>query len=174
MAESVEMKRYGRKPGDIRIVDQNNDGKIDANDRVILGSPYPKWTVSLTSRFDWKGLDLTVMGYARGGQTMDDAFRRDQNVLAGRYNNIAVNYWTPTNPSNTDPRPNLDSEHPDNNNALGFEDGSFVRIRSITLGSTVPGARLGPVRGRSLRFYLTALDPPLSTAVPCLDSQSAT
>ncbi len=174
IADSVEMKRYGRKPGDIRIVDQNNDGKIDANDRVILGSPYPKWTGSLTSRFDWKGLDLTVMAHARWGQTMDDAFRRDQNVLAGRYNNLAVNYWTPTNPSNTDPRPNLDSEHPDNNNALGFEDGSFVRIRSITLGYTVPGARLGPFRGRSLRFYMTALDPLLFTDFQGLDPESAT
>jgi len=174
IADSVQMKRYGRKPGDIRIVDQNNDGKIDANDRIILGTPFPKWTGSLTSRFDWKGLDLTVMALARWGQTMDDAFRRDQNVLAGRYNNLAVNYWTPTNPSNTDPRPNLDSEHPDNNNALGFEDGSFVRIRSITLGYTVPGARLGPFRGRSLRFYMTALDPLLFTDFQGLDPESAT
>src|SRR6266699_2961421 len=159
IADSVEMKRYGRKPGDIRIVDQNNDGKIDANDRVILGSPYPKWTGSLTNRFDWKGLDLTVMAYARWGQTMDDAFRRDQNVLAGRYNNIAVNYWTPTNPSNTDPRPNLDSEHPDNNNALGY---------------TVPGGGIGPFRGRSLRFYMTALDPLVFTDFQGLDPESAT
>src|SRR5207248_3014158 len=101
IADSVEMKRYGRKPGDIRVVDQNNDG-------------------------------------------------------------------------NPDPRPNLDSEHPDNNNALGFEDGSFVRIRSITLGYTVPGARLGPFRGRSLRFYMTALDPLLFTDFQGLDPESAT
>src|SRR5213596_1109302 len=174
IADSVEIKRYGRKPGDIRIVDQNNDGKIDANDRVILGSPYPKWTGSLTSRLDWKGLDLSVMALARWGQTVDDAFRRDQNVLAGRYNNLAVNYWTPTNPSNTDPRPNVDQEFPPFNSALGFEDGSFVRVRSITLGYTVPGARIGPFRGRSLRVYATALDPFLFTDFQGLDPESRT
>src|SRR5256885_10002580 len=114
------------------------------------------------------------MALARWGQTMDDAFRRDQNVLAGRYNNLAVNYWTPTNPSNTDPRPNLDSEHPDNNNALGFEDGSFVRIRSITLGYTVPGGGVGPFRGRPLRFYMTALRPLQVTHLQGLDPEPAT
>jgi len=173
-ADSVQMKRYGRKPGDIRIVDQNNDGKIDAKDRVILGSPFPKWTGSLTSHFDWRGFDLSVMALARWGLTMDDAFRRDQNVLAGRYNNVAVNYWTPTNPSNTDPRPALGQERPDNNSAMGFEDGSFIRIRSISLGYTVPGARFGPFHGRSLRFYATALDPFLFTDFQGLDPESAT
>jgi hypothetical protein len=128
----------------------------------------------LTSRFDWRGFDLSVMALARWGLTMDDAFRRDQNVLAGRYNNLAVNYWTPANPSNTDPRPTLDQEFPTNNNAMGFEDGSFIRIRSISLGFTVPGARVGPFRGRSLRVYATALDPFLFTDFRGLDPESAT
>ena len=174
ISDSVAMKRYGRKAGDIRIVDQNNDGKIDANDRVVLGTPFPEWTGSLMNHFSWKGFDLSVMVIARCGQTMDDAFRRDQNVLAGRYNNVNVNYWMPNNPSNTDPRPNLDQERPENNSAMGFEDGSFIRIRSISLGYTVPGARFGPFRGRSLRFYASALDPFLFTDFRGLDPESAT
>src|SRR5207237_1333456 len=97
-ADSVQMKRYGRKPGDIRIVDQNNDGKIDASDRVILGTPFPKWIGSLNSRFDWRGFDLSVMALARWGLTMDDAFRRDRTALAGRTNNVAVITWRRTNP----------------------------------------------------------------------------
>ncbi len=175
IADSVEMKRYGRKPGDIRIVDQNNDGKIDANDRIVLGSPFPKWTGSLSTRFSWKGFDLSAMAVARWGQTMDDAFRRDDNVLAGRYNNVAVNYWTPTNPSNTDPRPSLDQERPTNNNAMGFEDGSFIRIRSISLSYTVPGAHVGSFfHANSLRVYATAQDPFLFTNFQGLDPESAT
>jgi TonB-linked SusC/RagA family outer membrane protein len=174
-ADSVEMKRYGRKPGDIRIVDQNGDGKIDANDRVILGTPFPDWTAGFTNHFAWHGFDLSVMAVARAGQTMDDAFRRDQNVLAGRYNNLAVNYWTPTNPSNTDPRPSLDQERPTNNNAMGFEDGSYIRIRSITLSYTVPGGRIGPLfRANSLRIYASALDPFFFTKFQGLDPESAT
>ncbi len=174
LQDSIEAKRYGRKPGDIRIVDQNGDSKIDANDRVILGTGFPDWTGSLTSHFDWKGLDLSIMAVARWGFMVNDQFRKDNNVLAGRYNNLAVNYWTPTNPSNTDPRPNVDQEFPPFNSALGFEDGSFVRVRSITLGYTVPGARIGPFRGRSLRVYATALDPFLFTDFQGLDPESRT
>src|SRR2546426_5107449 len=132
LQDSIEAKRYGRKPGDIRIVDQTGDGTINATDRVILGAGFPDRTGSLTSHFDWKGLDLSIMAVARWGFMVNDQFRKDNNVLAGRYNNLAVNYWTPTNPSNTDPRPNVDQEFPPFNSALGFEDGSFVRVRSIT------------------------------------------
>ncbi len=175
IADSVEMKRYKAKPGDIRIVDQNNDGKIDAADRIVLGSPFPKWTGSLTTHFSWKGFDLSAMAVARWGQTMDDVFRRDDNVLAGRYNNVAVNYWTPTNPSNTDPRPALGQERPPNNNAMGFEDGSFIRIRSISLSYTVPGAHVGSLfHANSLRIYATAQDPFLFTTFQGLDPESAT
>jgi TonB-linked SusC/RagA family outer membrane protein len=175
IADSVAMKRYGRKAGDIRIVDQNNDGKIDANDRVVLGSPFPEWTGSLMNHVSWKGFDLSVMVLARCGQTMDNAFRRDQNVLAGRYNNVNVNYWMPNNPSNTDPRPNLDQERPENNSAMGFEDGSFVRIRSISVSYNVRGARLGSFfHANSLRIYATAQDPFLFTRFQGLDPESAT
>ncbi len=175
IADSVAMKRYGRKAGDIRIVDQNNDGKIDANDRVVLGTPFPEWTGSLMNHFTWKGFDLSVMVIARCGQTMDDAFRRDQNVLAGRYNNVNVNYWMPNNPSNTDPRPNLDQERPENSSAMGFEDGSFVRVRSISVSYTLRGARLGSFfHANSLRIYATAQDPFLFTRFQGLDPESAT
>jgi TonB-linked SusC/RagA family outer membrane protein len=174
LRDSVLAKTYKETPGQIRVVDVNGDGKIDANDRVILGTPYPEWTGSLTSRFDWSGFDLSVMAVARLGGMANDQFRKDQNVLAGRYNNLAVNYWLPTNPSNTDPRPNVDQEFPLYNSALGFEDGSFIRVRSITLGYTVPGGRFGPFRGRSLRVYATALDPFLFTRFQGLDPESAT
>jgi TonB-linked SusC/RagA family outer membrane protein len=172
LKDSLVARQYKETPGQIRIVDQNGDGKINDADRVILGTPFPDWTGSLTSRWDWNGLDLSVMAIARWGFTANDAFYRDQNLLAGRYNNLAVNYWTPTNPSNTDPRPNVDQEFPLYNSALGYEDGSFVRVRSVTLGYTVPGARLGPFRGRSLRVYMTAVDPFLFTNFRGLDPES--
>jgi hypothetical protein len=114
------------------------------------------------------------MAVARWGFMVNDQFVKDNNVLAGRYNNLAVDYWTPTNPSNTNPRPNVDQEFPLYNSALGFEDGSFVRVRSVTLGYTVPGARVGPFRGRSLRVYMTALDPLLFTDFQGLDPESRT
>src|SRR5207302_1865501 len=174
LPDSLAAKQYKETPGQIHVADVNGDGKIDASDRVILGTPFPRWTGSATSRFDWRGFDLSVMAVARWGFMVNDQFVKDNNVLAGRYNNLAVDYWTPTNPSNTNPRPNVDQEFPLYNSALGFEDGSFVRVRSVTLGYTVPGARVGPFRGRSLRVYVTALDPLLFTDFQGLDPESRT
>jgi TonB-linked SusC/RagA family outer membrane protein len=174
LADSLEAKRYKRKAGEIRVADVNGDGEINDDDRVILGTSFPDWTGSVTSRFDWKGIDLSVMAVARVGFMVHDEFRTSQNQLFGRYNNLRVNYWTPTNPSNTDPRPNADQEFPPNGGTRGYEDGSFLRVRNITVGYTVPGGQVGPFRARSLRVYATALDPFLFTKFRGLDPESRT
>jgi TonB-linked SusC/RagA family outer membrane protein len=175
IADSIsgEAQRYGRRPGQIRIVDQNGDGKIDDDDRVILGSMFPRWTGSVTSRLDWHGLDLSVMAMARLDFMVQDSLRNSgQSTLAGRYNNVFVDYWTPTNPSNTEPRPNAAQENPDFGGVRGYQEGSFIRVRSITLGYTVPSGGIGPLRARSLRIYATALDPFLFTKFRGLDPES--
>jgi TonB-linked SusC/RagA family outer membrane protein len=173
-ADSAEAARYGGKVGQIRVADTNGDGKIDAEDRVILGTNFPEWTSSVINRFDWKGIDLSVMAIARVGFMVNNQFRTDNSTLAGRYNNLYVDYWTPTNPSNTEPRPIADQERPDFGSARAYEDGSFIRVRSITLGYTLPGAHLGVLRARSLRVYATALDPFLFTRFRGLDPESRT
>jgi len=168
-------QRYGRRPGQIRVVDQNGDGKIDQNDRIILGTTFPRWTASMTHRLDWKGIDVSVMAVARLGFLVQDSLRNGgQSTLAGRYNNIYVNYWTPTNPSNTEPRPNAAQENPDYGGIRGYGDGSFIKVRTITVGFTVPSGIVGPLHARSLRVYATALDPFLFTQFRGIDPESAT
>jgi TonB-linked SusC/RagA family outer membrane protein len=175
LPDSLLAKKYKRNPGEIRVVDINNDGKLDDKDRVILGSSFPDWAGSLTSRFAWKGIDVSAMALARVGFMVHNDFQTDNSTLAGRYNNIKVNYWTPTNPSNTDPRPNADQENPRNGGVRGYEDGSFIRVRSITVGYTVASARVGNLlQVRSLRLYATALDPFLLTRFGGLDPESRT
>jgi len=175
LQDSLVAKQYKRKPGEIRVVDLNGDGKINDKDRLILGTPFPDWTGSLTSRLDWKGVDVSAMAVARVGFMVHNDFLTGQNTLAGRYNNIKVDYWTPTNPSNTEPRPNADQENPPGGATRGYEDGSFIRVRSITVGYTVASARLGNLfRVRSLRIYATALDPFLFTRFGGLDPESRT
>ena len=171
---SGEAQRYGRRPGQIRVIDQNGDGKIDDKDRIILGTTFPRWTASMTHRVDWKGLDLSVMAVARLGFLVQDSLRNGgQSTLAGRYNNIRVDYWTPANPSTTEPRPNAAQENPDYGTIRGYGDGSFIKVRNITVGYTLPKAVVGPLRARSLRVYATALDPFLFTQFKGLDPESA-
>jgi len=164
---------YGRRPGQIRIVDQNGDGKIDQNDRVILGTSFPRWTGSATTRLDWKGIDASVMAVVRLGFMVHDELYTSQSTLAGRYNNVSVDYWTPTNPRTRNRAPTPPRRTRTSRRA-GYEEGSFVRIRTLTVGYTIPGDHLGWMRARSLRIYATALDPFLFTKFRGIDPESRT
>jgi hypothetical protein len=174
LQDSVLAKQYKAKPGQIRVADVNGDGKIDGDDRVILGTPFPAWIGSTTSRFDWKRFDLSVMAVARLDFMANDQFLASQSTMQGRYNNLITDYWTPTHPSNIESRPTANHENPPFGDARRYEDGSFIRVRSITLGYTLPGVHAGPWHARSLRFYVTALDPFLFTRFRGLDPESRT
>ena len=172
--DSLLAKQYKAKPGQIRVADVNGDGKIDGNDRVILGTPFPAWTGSMTSRFDWKRFDLSLMAVARVDFMANDQFRTGESTMQGRYNNLVTDYWTPTHPSNVESRPTFNQENPPFGDTRRYEDGSFIRVRSITLGYTFSGVHGGPWHARSLRFYVTALDPFLFTRFRGLDPESRT
>ncbi|PYP56169.1 MAG: SusC/RagA family TonB-linked outer membrane protein [Gemmatimonadetes bacterium] len=172
--DSLLAKQYKAKPGQIRVADVNGDGKIDGNDRVILGTPFPAWTGSMTSRFDWKRFDLSLMTVARVDFMANDQFLVGESTMQGRYNNLVTDYWTPTHPSNVESRPTFNQENPPFGDTRRYEDGSFIRVRSITLGYTLPGVHGGPWHARSLRFYVTALDPFLFTRFRGLDPESRT
>src|SRR5438128_2002453 len=110
--DSLLAKQYKAKPGQIRVADVNGDGKIDGNDRVILGTPFPAWTGSMTSRFDWKRFDLSIMAVARVDFMAKDQFRTGESTMQGRYNNLVTDYWTPTHPSNIESRHTANQENP--------------------------------------------------------------
>ena len=110
-SEAAQAASYGEKPGQIKIVDVNGDGKFNASDKVILGNTYPAWTGSLSSRMDYRGFDLSFQAITRRGFMIRNDLQRG-NTLAGRYNGPAVNFWTPANPSNEAPRPDKNTENP--------------------------------------------------------------
>ena len=147
--------------GTIRFLDINNDGKFDDNDRVILGSNQPKWTGGMTNRFSYRGFDLTVVAFARMGSTFRSTLTGGgfANTYQGTYNNVKTRFWTPDNHEKEFPKPNADRQNTQNNSLLGIFDGSFLKIRTISLAYTLPPTMLKKLGARSLRFYTTVENP---------------
>lgn len=158
--EAEKAKSYASEVGQIKIQDTNNDGKINADDRVIQGSDVPKFSGGITNRFNYKGFDLSFFFYARVGNLIRSEFHRNLNQLAGRYQQIKVDYWTPNNPTNEFPRPKSTQEFPVYNTTLTYFDGTFVKLRNINFGYNFSPAIAQKLRMESLRIY-TSIQQPL-------------
>jgi hypothetical protein len=159
-SEAAQAAVYGEKPGMIKVQDVNNDGKIDASDRQILGSYEPQYIGGLTNRFSYKGFDLTTVLFARMGQKVSVDYLGGAGGFfnIGRVNQYNLNYWTPTNPTNDFPRPDA-SQSPLYASTLAFQDGSFVKMRTISMGYNFPNGLLGHGPFTSLRVSATVNNP---------------
>jgi TonB-linked SusC/RagA family outer membrane protein len=124
----------GAGVGQIKVQDTNGDGVINANDRVLLGSDVPDFSAGLTNRFTYKNFDLSFFLFGRFGQMIVSGFHQDNNALAGRYQQIKVDYWTPNNPNADFPRPFSNQEFPQYRQTLIYFDGSFIKLRNINFG----------------------------------------
>lgn len=155
--EADEADSYGQEPGEIKVRDQNGDGEITASDdRVILGSPRPKWSGGIENSVNYKGFDLSVYVFARIGQMMD--YEYYDNYKPGAVENGAnVDYWTPDNSTNAFPRPNaaLSQDNYQYYSTLSYESGSYVKIRNATLGYTFPPSMIENIPVSSVRLYVT-------------------
>jgi TonB-linked SusC/RagA family outer membrane protein len=157
--EKDEAAVYADVPGTIKVQDTNGDGRINADDRVILGSTVPDFALGMTNRFSYKNFDLSFFLFGRFGAMINSEFHTNFNYLAGRYNNLDVDYWTPTNPTNLYPRPNQNQEFPKYNNSLRYYDGTFVKVRNINLGYTFGADVLEKLKLTSLRLYSSIQNP---------------
>lgn len=134
-----KMKRVNMAgcPGAVKEVDQDNSGTITPDkDRVILGTPFPDWTGSITNTFTYKDFDFSVFIYTRQGEMKWSKFHTElQNEYLGEINQLKVDYWTPENPSNTFYRPGFNGG---NTSLLCYKKTSFVRVGNMTLGYNMP------------------------------------
>ncbi|MFT3825328.1 MAG: TonB-dependent receptor [Chitinophagaceae bacterium] len=174
--DKAEMAKYNAngstfKAGDIRPLDRNKDYKIDANDRYIIGQQNPKWTASWGSNFRYKNFDASVFLVGMFGQTIahDLDMRFD-----GRYNQPKLDYWTPVNPSNKYPRPLLGTASVNYLSTLNYYSGSFVRVRNISLGYSLPQSFLRKASVNKFRLYASVQNPFLFTNFPGTDPEGAT
>jgi len=163
MAKALGLTITGTKSviGQAKIADRNGNGVIDAGDQYVLGTPQPKWEGGTTQRFAYRNFDLTVVVFARiGGMISSSIFGAGfTNTLQANYNNVNVNYWTPNNPTGSWPKATSAQTNPPNLSTFGYYDATFVKIRSLGLGYTVPSAVAKKMGLRSLRIYATARDP---------------
>ena len=149
----------GAKPGYLKFADLSGadgkpDGKIDANDMVIQGSPLPDWTGGITNTFHYKNFHLnvfiqTVQGVLRNNTDLfyaDEAYRLNLPKEIG--------YWTPENKSQT--RPSLDPNARAAARGYGYpSDGSFTRIKDVTLSYTMPQTILDKIKLGGLTVYVS-------------------
>ncbi|KAF2330011.1 MAG: TonB-dependent receptor [Flavobacterium nitrogenifigens] len=146
--------------GDVKYVDVNGDGKIDANDKTFIGNPHPKFTYGFTNNFKYKNVDLSIFLQGSYGNDVMNLTRRAGTTNASLYDNQlveAMDYYSPTNTASNNPRPIADSS---NNNLLisdrYVEDGSYLRIQNITLGYSLPQDVISKYKISRLRLYGSA------------------
>ena len=152
-------KSYGSEVGQIKVQDTDKDGKITAADRVHLGSDIPDFNLGFTTRFEYKGFDLSAFLFGRFGNMIVSGFHQNRNQLAGRYQQIKVDYWTPNNPTNEFPRPKSTQEFPVYNTTLIYFDGTFVKLRNINFGYTFSPKIAKKLGMESLRLYTSIQQP---------------
>ena len=125
------------KPGDLRFVDINGDGKISSDDRTNIGSGTPDWTFGLNFSAEWKGFDFTAFFQGISGADVFDATYR-QDIASGNYPTWVLSRWTGEGTSNRVPI----LKQGDSKNwvvsDIYVQDGSYLRLKNITLGYTLP------------------------------------
>jgi TonB-dependent starch-binding outer membrane protein SusC len=146
----------GALPGDVRYVDQNDDGRIDNQDRTMIGNPHPDFTFGFNVNVTYKGFDLNVLGNGVAGNQIVQSYR-EQASSFGNYTADILNRWHGEGTSNRLPRVNESNTNWVNFSDLFIQDGDFLRISNITLGYDL--ARLIKVKAFSqLRVYGSVLN----------------
>lgn len=132
------------------------DGVIDEADRTIIGNANPGFIWGLANTFSFKGIDFSFFIQGVHGNEVVNAYLFEIGALAGEANVLAEyweNRWTEDKPSNEYPKVN-----PNERNIFSdaqVEDGSFIRIKNITLGYSLPAPWLQKARMSSARLYVT-------------------
>ena len=151
------------KPGDVKFIDANGDGKIDDLDRVNLGNPYPDFQYGFNADVSYKGFDLRVFVQGVQGNNIVNGMTwntRNGSNAGGGWNNfetIRLQSWTAAKPTNNEPR--MTAKDPNNNVRFSdryLMDGSYLRLKNVQLGYSLPTSLLAGLKITSLRIYVAA------------------
>jgi TonB-dependent starch-binding outer membrane protein SusC len=169
------------RPGDLRFVDTNGDGRIDNDDIVNIGNPWPKLTMGLNLAVNYKGIDIRALLAASIGSEIFRSYER-QDVINNNYQTEWLDRWSETNPNGSYPRlTTFDSNNNSRPSDFYVEDGSFLRLKNLQIGYSLPRSITEKAKMKSLRVYAsfdnlltitgyTGLDPEIGTSGWILDT----
>jgi TonB-linked SusC/RagA family outer membrane protein len=147
------------KAGQTLIADVDGNGKIDLNDRTIIGDPTPDFTAGLTNDLRYGRFQFTaLLQGSHGGKILNvNRIRTESSPRANISRERVVNAWSPTNPTGTEPAigENPNQVGPNNFTDNLLEDGSYLRLRSATLSFALPDRITSRTSMSDARLYLT-------------------
>lgn len=155
---SAHADQPGAEPGDIRYRDLNNDGVINDSDRTVIGNPNPTWLFSMNNTLEWNGLELSIYLQGVAGNKIYNANNIDNTGMAAALNQTTavLKRWTGEGTSNTMPRavfgdPNQNCRVSDR----FVEDGSYLRVKNITLAYSFPKKWMERIHLEGIRLALS-------------------
>lgn len=152
-----EPKRTGtEKLGDIKYADLNGDGKIDAaNDRTVIGQNFPSWTGGLSINLFWKDFDFSAL--FQGAFDVDKYCEAESSYAfynGGKVLKKHLDRWTPENHNASYPRITKDSQTNFVTSSFWLEDGSYVRLKNVSLGYNLPKSWLNRIGVSRIKVYV--------------------
>lgn len=173
--KSAPFQNSNTSAGDVRYKDQNGDNKIDANDRVVIGDPYPHYLYGVRLGFDYKGFDLNMFFQGIGQK---DRVIKDQMVRPFYDSTIFehnLDYWSENNMDAKYPRilNKDDGTHNYEQSDYWLINAGYLRMKNLSVGYTIPKAILKPIGFDRIRVYFSANNLfTISDFVPGLDPES--
>lgn len=158
-------KNSKAEPGDPYLLDISGDGQINKKDRTIIGNALPDFTFGFTNSFSYRGIDLSVFIQGVYGNKIMNMNKFRLESVRGYTNQTAdvLNRWTPENRVTNIPKASR-SRSSGAKKAMRsistrlVEDGSYIRLKNVTLGYTLPSAWTNAIGFRSLRLYVTGIN----------------
>lgn len=168
---NAECPQFGQTilPGDLIYKDQITvdtdgdgvadaaDGKIDEDDKTIIGSSIPRYTYGLTLNFGWKGLNLSAQFQGVGkADAYISGYYTQPNVQGGTYRKEHLDRWTPETPNAKFPRMSATTSQNIENSSFWMADASYLRLKNLQLSYALPQSVVKKMKIKGLMFFANA------------------
>ena len=160
-SEAEEAAKYGQKPGQIHVLDADSNEKLNTDDYQVIGHADPDWTLGMVNSFNYKNFDLSFQLIGRFGHTL-------MYGITGWYRLDGINptpavcdYYTADNENARFPQPNASGSQDayQANSSLNYFSGSYIKLKNVTFGYTLPQNITKAIKMSRARIYFTTANP---------------